>query len=192
MIKLFKKKRPNTAIHPTYKKLVEEVAEINGRKIYQFKNLADMPINRHNKCDRFSSEFHMRLDSQILLEALDNIEEQINKGNITKVAGIIAILKEHTKMLISMDASYRLASCVYFWEDEDLTDYDFEIGDEKIELFKKEKFDDFFFTERTSKFLPQIDLSNHDLVTFLRYEKQLKDLLYSTLNSQKSKEKQTT
>ena len=185
MLKLFKKPRPKTAIHPVYKKLVERVASIDGRDLYQFKSLTDMPINRHHMCDRFSVEFGLRLDAQILSNAIDEMQKAINKGDVTKVAGILAILKEQTNMLISIESAYRLASCVYFWDNEDLTEYDFDIGDEKMKLFKKMKFDDFFLSEPINKFLPLMSLSAQDLEICLKIEQELKKLMSQTLNAEK-------
>lgn len=185
LLKLFKSPRPNTAIHPVYKKLIEKIATINGRNLFAFKSLLDMPHNRYNKCTRFATEFNMRLDSEILRNSIDSALNAANEGNFTKVIGILTLLDEHTNMLISVEASYRLASCAYFWEDEDLTDYDFEIGDDKIKEFKKVKLDDFFLSEPMNKFLPQMNLSVTDLVRSSQYEKELKELHLRTLNATK-------
>lgn len=187
MLKILKKfigPKINTAIHPKYKKLVEKIAEIDGRGLYMFKSLLDMPHIRYNHCSRFSTEFNMKLDSEILRESISQLRELLiepTKKSLTKASEILILLDEHTKMLISIDSSYRLASCVYFWEDEDLNDYDFLIGDEKIELFKKYKFDDFFLSEPMNRFLPQMNLSVNDLHIYSRYEKELQKLLSSTL-----------
>ena len=190
MINLFKKtdQTTKTAIHPEYKTLIQKVKKIKGRQLYQFKNMLDMPHNRYNKCTRFSTEFNMRLDAEILAKSLSDCLKFANEGNFAKVIGIITLLQEHTKMLISIEASYRLASCVYFWEDENLDDYDFEIGDEKIKLFKEMKLESFFLTKPMNNFLAQIDISAQDLNLFSQYEKELKSLLSKQLSEQNGKE----
>ena len=185
--RIFKRTKINTAIHPEYKRLIEEVAIFEGRPIYQFKNLLDMPHDRYNKCTRFSTEFNMRLDADILRETIKVCLSSANDGNFTKVIGLLTLLQEHTNMLISVEASYRLASCVYFWEDEDLLDYDFEVGDDKIRKFKKMKLDDFFLSQPMSRFLPQMNISAEDLHHYSVYEKELKRLTLQHLKKKNEK-----
>lgn len=198
MLKLLRKfirPKSNTAIHPKYKKLVEKIATVDGKGLYMFKSLLDMPHSRYNHCSRFSTEFNMKLDSDILRESITQLRELLiepTKKALTKASEILMLLDEHTKMLISIESSYRLASCVYFWEDEDLNDYDFLIGDHKIELFKKYNFGDFFLSEPMNRFLPAMNLSVNDLHIYSRYEKELGKLLSSTLKSKKESVHKTT
>lgn len=196
--RLFKKEpQLNTAIHPDYKKLIEKVTTIKegkfkGRTLYQFKSLLDMPHKRYNSCSRFSTEFNMRLDADTLKKSIDAALNQANEGNFTKVIGILQILNEHTRMLISLNASYRLASCVYFWKDENLDDYDFEIGDEKINLFKEIGFESFFLTKPMSDFIAPTNLSADDLRVCSQYEKELQSLHSRQLSEPKEKGKKAT
>lgn len=191
--RIFKRTKINTAIHKDYKRLIERVAIIDGRDLYMFTNLLDMPHNRYNKCTRFSTEFNMRLDANTLKVALKKCLESANKGNFTNVISILSVLNEQTEMLISVEASYRLASCVYFWENEDLTDYDYEIGDDKIRKFRKIKFDDFFLNAPMNNFLPQMNLSAADIESYLVYEKELKNLTLQQLKDKsEQKSKMTT
>jgi hypothetical protein len=185
--RLFKKPLPNTAIHPKYKTLIEKVAKIKGRQLYQFKNLLDMPSSRYSQCSRFTTEFTMRLDADILKTSIKDCLEYANEGNFTKVIGILTLLQEHTNMLLSLSASYRLASCVYFWYDENLDNYDFEIGDEKIRLFKEIGFESFFLTKPMNNFVPQMNISAQDLEAYSQYEKELKKLLGNQLKPQTAK-----
>ena len=81
------KELPNTSIHPKYKTLIQEVKEIKGRKLYEFKDLIDMPSNRYNHFDKFSLEFSMRLD---LATSID-LDKKINEvafeiGKLDKIS----------------------------------------------------------------------------------------------------------
>ncbi len=174
---LFNKPKFKTAIHPEYKKLIEKVKTIKGRTLYQFKSLLDMPHKRYNACTRMNTEFNMRIDIDILQKSISDCMKFINEGNITKVASILTILQTHTEMTLSLKASYRLVSCVYFWKDEDLDDYDFEIGDEKIKLFKEIGLESFFLSKPMNNFLPPMNISAEDLKVYLQYEKELQSLL---------------
>ena len=182
---LFSKPKPHTAIHPDYKTLIEKVTTIKGRTLYKFKSLLDMPHNRYNACTRMNTEFNMRIDIDILRTSITDAQKYINEGNITKVAAILTLLEAHTDMILSLKASYRLASCVYFWKDESLDDYDFEIGDEKIKLFKEIGLESFFLTKPMNNFLPPMDISASDLKVFSQYEKELQSLLSRQLKEPK-------
>ena len=189
--------QPNTAIHPDTKRLIEKVTTIKkgkfkGRTLYQYKSLLDMQHKRYNTCTRLSTEFSMRLDADILKKSIDSALKFANEGNFTKVIGILQILNAHTEMLISLDASYRLASCVYFWIDENLDDYDFEIGDEKIQLFKEIGFESFFLNKPMNSFITQMSLSADDLRVCSQAEKELQSLLSRQLKDPKEKSTKAT
>lgn len=188
---LFNKPKQKTAIHPDYKTLIQKVAKIKGRQLYQFKSLLDMPHDRYNKATRFVTEFNMKLDADILQKSIEDSLKYANEGNFTKVIGILILLQQHTEMLISIESSYRLASCVYFWKNEDLDDYDFEIGDEKISLFKEIGFDSFFLSKPMNNFIPAINISAQDLRACSLYEKELKNLLSKQLTGKNGKNEKT-
>lgn len=191
MINIFKKK-PKNAIHPDYKKLIQPVFEIEGKWLYEFKDLGDMPHQRYAMFDRFKTEINMRMDADTLQESIKSCLDNANKGQFTKVIHTLSVMEVMTEMLISMDAHYRLVSCAYFWKDEDLTDYDFAINDEKIVLFKKYKVDDFFLKEPIKKFLPQMNTSLQGLEVFLRQEIEFKKLLSSALKKNPGKNAKAT
>lgn len=192
MINLFKKAvKQKTIIHPDYKRLIEYVTTIEGRKLYKFKELADMPHGRYLYCTRFSTEMNMRLDAQTSQDIDERIMDYFLTEKPTKkdkrvAMDVLSTRMQMTKMLISGEVSYRLASCVYFWKDEDLTEYDFAIGDEKIELFKKVNFDDFFLTEPMKNFFPQTHISVQDLKVFSSQEKEMKKLLTGILKGKET------
>lgn len=197
LINLFKKGKPTTALHKEYKSLIEPVKSFDGRMLYKFKSLLDMPHMRYNNCNRFAEEFNLRLEIDELQKSLETIQDlafsdQKPDIKLKKINTIIDGLLIQTKMSISIDASYRLASCVYFWEDESLEDYDFEIGDAKIELFKKEGFENFFLKKPMNQFLPQMNLSLQDLEVFSRIEKERKKLMQSILKETKEEKELMT
>ena len=175
---------PNTSIHPQYKTLIQEVREIDGRMLYQFKDLLDMPHNRYNSCMRFRTEVNMKIDADILSKSIEDGLKFADEGKISKLIGILTLLQEHTKMLISNESSYALASCVYFWEDENLDEYDFEIGDEKIKLFKEIGLESFFLSKPMNNFLPPMTISADVLQACSHYEKELRSLLSNQLKKE--------
>lgn len=195
LIKFWKKNdKVKTALHPEFKRLIEKVATINGRDLWAFKSLMDMPVRRYDWCNRFSIEFQMRVDLGTLKETHETVINDIGMMDGNNLASLkrksIALLENinrMTELTISMDGYFRLASCVYFWIDEDLTNYDFDIGDEKIRLFKKQNFDDFFLNMPVRDYIPPINLSAHDLEIFSRLEKEIKNIHLQILKKTKLK-----
>lgn len=186
-------KKPNTALHTKYKTLIEPVKKLKGKQLYQFRNLLDMPHNRYNYCTRFTTDVTLRLDRNDLENYIENQDKAFNNGDWTKAIGIFNVFKAQSEKLLSIDASYRLASCVYFWEDENLDDYDFEIGDEKIKLFKELGFESFFLKKPMNNFIPQMNISAQDLAVFSQIEKEQRKLMSSvSKKTQGKKEKMTS
>lgn len=184
MFKLFKKQPArHSAIHPEYKKLTNKVFSIDGSDFYEFNNLLDMPHKRYNLCTRFATEFNMRISADELVELIEASMKQLDKGNVTRSIIIQNTILERTQMLISIECSWRLASCVYFFKDESLDDYDFDIGDMKIKMFKKVGLESFFLKEPYNKFLPQIDLSSIDLAAHESFERKMRELARKNLTN---------
>ena len=177
----FRKPAAKTGIHPDYKKLIRPIMEIDGRTLYEFEDIGDMPHMRYTQFDKFNTEISMRVDAEILKDSLDAATKALDKGKISEAVGILTTLKYQTDLLISLEGYYRLVSCAYFWIDEDLTEYDYAINDEKIALFKKHKLDDFFFKEPVKKFLPLMNISLQGLEIYLSQERQFRSLLLDQL-----------
>lgn len=157
-----------TALHPDYKKAIEFAFEINGVEYFAFKTLADMPSERYYKSSEFMAELEMRMSRVTLSEYLNKMEELINQGNFGKVAAIVEEMKYRTSMLIETETLYRLASCVFFTLEEDITTYDYDYNDEKIAIFKREKIDSFFLKEPVKRFIPLPTISADDLALCLK------------------------
>jgi hypothetical protein len=160
--------RKNTVFHPDYRLKTEFAFNLHGVEYFWFNNLLDMPVKRYQKCSQFISETSLRLSREDIEQYTDVITKALNEGNITRASMMLGELKYQNEMFIEADTFFRLYSCVFFTKDEDLTDYDFEIGDKKIEEFKKGKVEDFFLSEPCKKFLPQLDISTEDLNMFLK------------------------
>jgi hypothetical protein len=172
--------KKGTCFQPEYKQKTEHAFTIQGTEFYWFKDLLDMPVKRYQRVSQFITETDLRLSRKDIEDYVEVITKQLNDGNITRAAMMLGELKYQNEMFIETDTFYRLFSCVFFTADEDLTDYDFGIGDEKIALFKKENIGSFFLTTPCKRFLPQVDISAEDLETFSKVQqtrKQYRDII---------------
>lgn len=177
-----------TCLHPIYKNVVEFAFAIDGKEYYQFKNLLDMPQKRYQRVNEFIREAEMRITSKELLEITGLIKEAIDKGKITDVSILVNLIDTTATQFIETDTYYRLFTCVFFDLDEDITDYDFDYNEDKIELFKKQPATAFFFSQPMRKYLPQVDISEKDLNIFLKGTKAKKEFLSKTKSKYTTKE----
>ena len=83
-------------------------------------------------------------------------------------------------MIVETETLYRLATCVYFTIDEDLSVYDFDYNEKKLKLFKEQPAYAFFFGKLMKNLMPHMNISEKDLEVFLkvtqaqrRYEKDI-------------------
>jgi hypothetical protein len=125
----------------------------------------------------------MRLDRETLFELVEGIEHNLNKGQLARIGVFVEQIKYRMNMMLETDTLYRFCTCVFFTMDEPLQDYDYDANETKLETFKKQKIDDFFFKEPVRKLIPLTDLSEANIEAFLketevlkRYEKELTKL----------------
>jgi len=166
--------RPHTALHPDFKTLTEFAFKIKGVSYYGFKNAQDMPPRRFETMNQFIKEVDMRIDAKDILEDLELIKKAADKGLLSSIIGIVNGLEYRVDQYIETDTFYRLFSCAYFTLEEDLSDYDYDVNDEKIKLFKSEPPGDFFFMTPIRKYLPQTDISSKDFLNFSKLTKRNK------------------
>lgn len=173
-----------TMLHPEYKNLIEHAVTIKGVELYTFKNLEDMNVKRWQRLNEFLREVELRMTKKELNEYLEMVEIICNQPEV-KIVEIIKLtqaIRAATDLFLETETMYRLASIVYFTKDEDLTDYDFDWGEEKIRMFKTEPIGDFFLSNPMKKLLPQSDISASALRTFSKLT-EAKLLLLSQLKS---------
>jgi hypothetical protein len=133
-----------------------------------------MPAKRFQKMNEFIREVDLRMSSKDLIEYLDTMKKAANKGELVSVVELLDAVEYRAKQFLETDTFYRLFSCAYFPLDEDLTDYDYDYNEQKIEVFKSEPIGDFFFLQPMRKYLPQIDISSKDFQTFSKLSRKNK------------------
>ena len=155
-------------IHPDYKKSIEFVLTLEGEDYYTFTTIADTPAERYYQCSQFMAEMDLRMNREQLEAYLEKAGQMINEGNFGKVAAIVEEMRIRSRLLIETDTMYKLASCVFFTLEEDLTTYDYDYNDKKIAKFKRENVGSFFLKEPVKRFLPLPNISAEDLLLCLK------------------------
>jgi len=167
---LFKKSKIQRTM-PDYKMRIDEAFKVTGEQYYYFKDTSDMPTLRYYRFSQFLTEFEMRISRDFLLEVTEKCISSLNEGNLVRAAAMLTELVSRAKLIIETDTLYRLASVVYFTLDEDVTDYDYTINEQKIKKFKEEGLQSFFFKMPCRDFLPQINISKKDMEDYLKLQK---------------------
>jgi len=191
-----------TSIHPEYKKKILHAFDIRKEdgeivSFYEFGSIHDMPSRRFGALNNFIEDNNRKMTHEELLHYSDEALREIDDNSPSSLANAVMILKMmkmRAEFIADIDIVLRLVSCVYFTKDEDLLNYDWDIGDWKIELFEKYGLNAFFLTEPIRKFLPVTNISENDIKAILEQKeitkvllKQLRELEISTINQYDAK-----
>ncbi len=179
--------KPHTLLHPDYKKLIELAFDLPGfGRLYTFGNLLDMPVERYYKTQAFFTEFHNRLSFTHIAPTLEQLEQHLERGELSKASVLNYALREAIRTGLDITTLYNFCSAVYFTEEEDLQDYDYDYNVKKIEAFRKQKVKDFFLSKPVSDLLNLSSFSESDLQTLFQVGEQKKSLLTTYRSKLKS------
>ena len=168
MLKKFLSNGKPQKIHPKNEKSISKAFKVEGEQFYEFDNLSDCPAGRYFRIQQFMVELNLRIDKDTLVKLLDASLKAVDDGDITRSVIIQTDIKNRTEFIVETETAYRLASAAFFTLDEDLTTYDFDYNQKKIEKFKKERISTFFLTRPMKRLIPQINISGEDLEIYLK------------------------
>lgn len=139
-----------------YKKDVKYAFTCDGVDYYQFSDFSNMPALRGLKTMVFYEEMKMKCTLQYLkyhCEAVDNILTA-SKIDVYKLKALNDQMQMRLNMALDTELIYKLSSVVFFDENENVSDYDFEYNKKKIERFKNSPSADFFLLAPVQELLP--------------------------------------
>lgn len=161
--------------HADYVGKTEFAFEANGVKYYNFKKDTDMRYGRYIVLQTFLQEYYLRIDLETLKNDIQKLKSWLNptvsngKGQLElgKSLELLSIMEQRANIAFEPDTVYRLASCLYFDDQEILTDYDREYNDKKIAAWKEAKTTDFFF-DKLFQGVTQLMVTSKDaLISYL-------------------------
>lgn len=142
---------------PDIKYPIEEAFTIKGRTFYKFKSGLNIPYERALKTVLFYEEVRMKITFEYLEQHTKAIDKLLlsNKINIFDIKKLNDILKERLNLAFDTEILYKLASIVYFDENEDPRVYDFKHNADKIAFWKKNSsLKDFFLQTPILELMP--------------------------------------
>jgi hypothetical protein len=169
--------------HPDFVGLVEPAFKVGEKQYYRFGKETSMPWGRYMFVQTFLHEQSLMIDTELLNGYCQIMKKAISGTlksgiDLTKIFQVITNIEARMNLDWEPGTTYRLASCIYFDDTEDLYGYDKKYNDEiKIPSWKEARCVDFFYTRPMSELLNLNDLSPDDLRTFIQNREELiKDL----------------
>ena len=162
--------------HPSFAGKIEKAFVANGMQYYCFKSDSDQRYGRYVIMQAFLQEYNLRTSLDQLKASIAQIRKHLNPSvdkngngqiNFGKALEILEIMEQRANIAFEPDTVYRLASCLYFDEEEILTGYDKAHNEQKIARWKEADVTDFFFHRLFQELTHLTVTSREDLVNYL-------------------------
>lgn len=173
--------------HPDLHGTTEEAFKSGGRTFYRFKDQYQIPAGRYKWVHAYLKESELQMTREVLKDYVRGMKDCISggKGSINLEILFRYLLNMETRLELGFEPECiaRLASVVYFTDDEILSTYDLKEGKKKVEFWEKHKTLDFFLTKPIGELLKL----NASSVTHLEaYLSQAKEILTALTQEQQN------
>lgn len=178
----FKKKTPKPEFnisHPDIAHVIEEAFKVGGKTFYRFKEERLIPAGRYKYIYAYLKEVDLRMNLETLQNYIKDFENLLNGSGPKKTIQIgelwklLINLKSRVALAFEPATVERLAAVIYFDETEELSTYDKKYGQQKIDLWKKNEFTDFFLTRPMGELLGLKDISIESLEVYIQEATQI-------------------
>lgn len=181
LTKFFSSKPPVWRKETNY--VIEFAFKHNGKNYYQMSDYTNIPCERAFTAVSYYDELSMKCDRVFLLAHNEAIETACNNGKLTEVVKLNHDLKLRLSLVSDPDLLLKLASVVFFDENESPLVYDFAYNEKKIKEWKKDKLMDFFQVLPLQNLIPSLDFSKIDLKTFTQMNHEVRQLTVLQLDN---------
>lgn len=147
-----------------------EISKDKKIDFYEFATLFDMPVKRYQAFNDFLEDYQRGVSNKELISLLDQCIEDLNGNTVESITNThirLKWLKSRAEISHDVDLIMRILSCVFFTVDEELTQYDYDIAEWKINLFEKHGVEAFFLSKPIKKYWTQMDMSEEDISKIL-------------------------
>jgi hypothetical protein len=181
LTKFFSAKPPKWNKDTNY--VIEFAFKHNGKNYYQLSDYVNIPCERAFTAVSYYDELSMKCDRSFLLAHNEAIETACNNGKLTEVVKLNHDLKLRLSLVSDPDLLLKLASVVFFDENESPLVYDFAYNEKKLKEWKKDKLMDFFQVLPLQNLIPSLDFSKIDLKTFTQMNHEVRQLTVLQLDN---------
>lgn len=158
--------------HEDIKEQIELAFESGGVKYYRFKDEFRMPAGRYKYIYAYLKETELRMTHEKLKEYVDELTKCLDGSKkVIDIEGawkVVFALKGRANLAFEPESVRRLASVCYFDSKEDLSTYDQDHNQKKIDSWIKNKCLDFFLTRPISELFGLTNISVTSLEEYLK------------------------
>lgn len=152
--------------------IIKEAFSFEGVKYYMFNDPFDVSAGRGLYSMTFFEEMLARVDREYLLHHVNAMENVLNNPAKTDIPAIVRLndnLKERLNFQIALpEHVYKLASIIFFDENESPYRYDAGYNEKKIEKWKTTNgMYDFFLQTPLKQLIPFLELPEKDTPAYL-------------------------
>ncbi len=189
MLKVEKRKDVNPKDYfKDSKHIIVYAFSIGERHYFRFDDVFNIPYQRGLQCIVYYKELGMNVDAEFLVahtQAFDNALKQpkITIDTLIELKKLNDQLKQRMSLPKEPELMYKLASVVYFDQNERPEVYEFKYGENKIKSWKQNvSMQSFFLSKPLRELIPYLEHAGADLITFSRLtEKATKEHLDNLL-----------
>lgn len=157
--------------NPEFHEKIEPAFVCGTTQYYTFKKDSTMRYGRYLILQGMLQEVNFRMSLDTLKAYLKRLDEELNgsKGtvNIGNALMFIGHMKNLTELAFEPDTVYRLASCLFFDDKEDLRGWDKKHNEDKIRAWRDNGTLDFFYNSLFQEFINLRNTSETDIRVYL-------------------------
>jgi hypothetical protein len=173
--------------HPELFDKIEEAFKSGGVQYYTFKKDTTMQYGRYIVMQAFLQEVNFRMSTDTLKAYISKITIELNgsKGsvNLGNALELLGHMKNLTELAFEPDTVYRLASCLFFDDSEDLRTWDKKHNENKIRAWRATGTLDFFYDKLFQELTNLKNISQTAITDYLEKVGDLKTRYDSAIQS---------
>jgi len=164
--------------HPDVADSIEEAFECGLIKYYRFKSEFRMPTGRYKYHYKYLQQNAIKIDPELLKAEVKDARSWLSgerkKIDIGNAMQILYKIETRASLPFDPELARRLASVSFFTDDEDLSTFDEDHGNKKIQHWKDNNFNDFFLTMPVAELL---NLKNISITSLEEYLTEAQEIL---------------
>jgi hypothetical protein len=154
---------------PSTRHIIEYAFTIGKKHYFKLADMLNVPYERALSCLVYYREVDLNIDRDFLIEHLKAVDATLkaNPIDIFKVKALNDQLLTRLQLPKDPDLMYKLASVIFFDQDESPETYEWEHAKKKIEYWKQSTtLKDFFLSKPLKELIPYLEFAGENLETF--------------------------
>ncbi len=154
---------------PNTRHIIEYAFSIGKKHYFKFNDHLNIPYERALSCLVYYREVEMNIDHKFLKQHCDVMNNILTATRIDvfKIKGLNDLLLQRLSLPKDPELMYKLASVVFFDQEESPEVYEWEYGRKKIQFWKENaSLHDFFLQKPLKELIPYLEFAGENLQTY--------------------------